>query len=226
MAGGGGLVLVVVGASVVVVVETSTSKAAVRIRRLPPTMSSERSTLRPGDSKLISTQSGARVLVEAVQPAAGDMALTSRRVDVRFTVAEPASSAGTCFSSPTASASKLACGSAASVAAARSSFGRWVARWSLVMTPEAASAPAIQVAPRALKINMSVSFRRLGVPGPRSRRRRPIHVAGRDSRRSRRISRYLISWVSHASLKPGVVPLDSGRTQYDEPSCGGPARRG
>src|SRR5207302_8748887 len=93
VAGGGGLVLVVVGASVVVVVETSTSKAAVRIRRLPPTMSSERSTLRPGDSKLISTQSGARVLVEAVQPAAGDMALTSRRVDVRFTVAEPASSA-------------------------------------------------------------------------------------------------------------------------------------
>src|SRR5581483_2047214 len=174
-----GAVVVVVGASVVVVVGAPAVKAARRTRRLSFTMSSDTSTLRSPLANVTMIQSGAIVFVSDVQPSAGATAATSRPDAVRRTVSDPASPAGIRASAPTASASKLAWGSDTSVAVAGAG---WCVRWSVVSTPDVASAPARQVAPRTLAaISMvGVSFRRLrsGSRGPRSRRLRPAEPGG------------------------------------------------
>ena len=78
-------------------------------------------------------------------------------------------------------------GSLTSVAVAVPSLGPWP-RCSVVRAPDAASAPASQVALRALRAISIVGLPSavIGVPGPRSRRRRPTHVVARDSRLSAR----------------------------------------
>src|SRR5436305_4469873 len=132
------------------------------MRRLVLNRSSDSSTVRPGLSKVTRIQSGAILLVNDVHPAAGTTAPISRPDQVRVTVTVPASPADTWVLPPTAKSRKVACGSGTGVVTG-AAVSWFPVRFSVVSTPDAASAPARKVAPRTLAAisMMAVSFRDL-----------------------------------------------------------------